>query len=126
LCRTGREVEDSEKRKMFAAGLSCRFRAPHKSKSQCSKLVVDGEVVGDPESLLGAWAGHFSELSKSRVDAMPGLEVLQRQVNMLVSRSYQNEEMLLDTPFSAEEVSVAIAKLKSRKAAGPDGLMAEH
>ena len=56
---------------------------------------------------------------------MPGLEVLQRQVDMLVSQSYQNE-MLLDTPFSAEEVSVAIAKLKSRKAAGPDGLMAEH
>ena len=43
-----------------------------------------------------------------------------------MSQSYHNEEMLLDTPFSAEEVSVAIAKLKSRKAAGPDELMAEH
>ena len=42
--------------RMFAAGLSCRFRAPHKSKSWCSKLVVDGEVIGDPESLLGTWA----------------------------------------------------------------------
>ena len=57
---------------------------------------------------------------------MPGLEVLQGQVDMLVSQSYHNEEMLLDTPFSAEEVSVVIAKLKSRKAAGRDGLMAEH
>lgn len=44
----------------------------------------------------------------------------------MVSQFYQNEEILLDTPFSAEEVSVAIAKLKSRKAAGLDGLMAEH
>ena len=95
---------------MFAAGLSCRFRAPHKSKSRCSKLVVDREVVGDPELLLGTWAGHL-ELSKSRVDAMPGLEVLQGQVDILVSQSYQNE-MLLDTPFSAEEVSVAIAKIE--------------
>ena len=34
--------------------------------------------------------------------------------------------MLLDVLFSAEEVSAAVAKLKNRKAAGPDGLMAEH
>ena len=31
--------------------------------------------------------------------------------------------MLLDVPFSAEEMSAAVSKLK---AAGPDGLMAEH
>jgi len=49
----------------------------------------------------------------------------QRQVDMLMTQSYQNE-MLLDIPFSAEEVSVVITKLKSRKSAGPDGLMAEH
>ena len=42
---------------------------------------------------------------------MPGLDVLQKQVDMLVSQSYHNE-MLLDTPFSAEEVSVAIAKIE--------------
>ena len=29
-------------------------------------------------------------------------------------------------PFSAEEVSAAVAKLKNRKAAEPDWLMAEH
>ena len=34
-----------------------------------------------------------------------------------------NENMLLDVPFSAEEVSAAVSKLK---ATGPDGLMAEH
>ena len=33
------------------------------------------------------------------------------------------EDMLLDVPFSAEEMSAAVSKLK---AAGPDGLMAEH
>ena len=31
-----------------------------------------------------------------------------------------------DTPFSAEEVAAAVKKLKWRKAAGPDGLTAEH
>ncbi len=34
--------------------------------------------------------------------------------------------MLLDVPFPAEKGSVAIAKLKTRKAAGPDGLTIEH
>ncbi len=37
-----------------------------------------------------------------------------------------HDEMLLDVPFSAEEGSVAVAKLKTRKAAGPDGLTIEH
>ena len=37
-----------------------------------------------------------------------------------------NDDMLLDVPFSAEEVAAAVSKLKCRKAAGPDGLMAEH
>ena len=44
----------------------------------------------------------------------------------LLSESYKNEEMLLDTPFCAEEVPAAVRKLKSGKAAGPDGLLAEH
>ncbi len=34
--------------------------------------------------------------------------------------------MLLDVPFSAKEGSVAVVKLKTRKAAGPDGLTIEH
>ena len=34
--------------------------------------------------------------------------------------------MLLDTPFCAEEVAAAVRKFKSGKAAGPDGLLAEH
>lgn len=33
---------------------------------------------------------------------------------------------MLDIPFSTEEDSAALGRLKNRKAAGPDGLMAEH
>ena len=45
---------------------------------------------------------------------------------MLENQSYQNEEFLLDVPFTADEVTRAVARLKKRKAPGPDGLMAEH
>ena len=41
----------------------------------------------------------------------------------LASKSFQNEEMLLNVPFSAEEVSTTVAKLKNRMTAGQ---MAEH
>ena len=44
---------------------------------------------------------------------------------MLESQSCMNEEYLLDVPFTAEEVSTAVSKLK-KKAPGPDGLLAEH
>ena len=32
----------------------------------------------------------------------------------------------MDIPFTAEEVEHALSRLKRRKAAGPEGLMAEH
>ena len=60
------------------------------------------------------------------MDATSGLQALQNEMEVLASKSFQNEEMLLDAQFSAEEVSAAVAELKNLKAAEPDGLMAEH
>ena len=37
-----------------------------------------------------------------------------------------NEEYLLYTASTSEEIAGAIKRLKSRKAAGPDGIVAEH
>ena len=37
-----------------------------------------------------------------------------------------NEEAVVDVPFTTKEVADVVKKLKSRKAAGPDGLAAEH
>ena len=111
---------------MFAAGNGSRFRTPLQRKSRCSKLMVEGEIIGDTESLLREWTGHFSKLAKSKVVTMPGLVELQGKVEVLSSQSAENEEMLLDVPFSAEEVAAAVKRLKNRKAPGPDGLTAEH
>ena len=44
----------------------------------------------------------------------------------LFNESLSNEEYLLDTPFTVEELEQALRKLKMRKASGPDGLFAEH
>jgi len=111
--------------RMFASGNRFRFRTPRRRK-RCCKLVVDGKVVSDPEVLIGEWVEHFRELAKSRRDGTSGLEELQQKVDGLALESLGNEDMLLDVPFSAEEVAAAVGRLKRGKAAGPDGLMAEH
>ena len=127
FCATRAERLRIQRRdKMFAAGNGSRFRTPLQRKSRCSKLMVEGEIIGDTEPLLREWTGHFSKLAKSKVVTMPGLVELQGKVEVLASQSAENEEMLLDVPFSAEEVAAAVKRLKNRKAAGPDGLTAEH
>ena len=49
---------------MFASGNRPRFNTSQRKKFRCGKLVVGGEVVTDPEVLLGMWVKHFSELAK--------------------------------------------------------------
>ena len=44
----------------------------------------------------------------------------------LVTLSLGNEDSLLEIPFTTDEVSAAIKKLKRGKAPGPDNLMSEH
>ena len=44
----------------------------------------------------------------------------------LASESLLNEEYILDAPFTLEEVVFAVKSLKSAKAGGPDGMVAEH
>ena len=112
--------------KTFAAGARSHFRLPGRMNKRCSKLIVDGEVISSPQSLMEVWAQNFSNLTMSKVGESPGLQELQQTVDALAMQSLGMEDHLLDASFTAEEVSFAIRKLKRRKAPGPDNLMAEH
>ena len=57
---------------MFASGNRRRFNTPAWKKSRCSKLVVNGEVVSDPEVLLEVSMKHFCKSAKSRGDVRFG------------------------------------------------------
>ena len=56
--------------KLFAARDSRRFAAPQRRKARYSKLVVGGETVQDPESLLQIWTEHFGKLAESRLGVL--------------------------------------------------------
>lgn len=103
--------------RMFATKDWGRFRTPQTRKSRCSKLVVDGEIVQDPEALLHVWVQHFQKLSKSKEESTPGLCGLRKMVELLETQSHMHEELLLDEPFMVDEVTRAIARLKCRKTA---------
>ena len=111
---------------LFRSGANNRFRGPNLRKPRCSKLKVSNNLVTDKEDLLRTWADHFTELSKSKINDSEDLQCLNDKVQSLYNASLSNEEYLLDTPFTVEELGQALRKLKMRKACGLDGLFAEH
>ena len=127
LCAAKEERKRIQRReRMFKDRARGRFVTSQRRKSTCSKLMVDGELVSDRQSLMEIWAHHFAELAKSKVDKSEKLQALLARMDLLASKSMANEEAVLGVPFTTKEVADAVKKLKSRKAAGPDGLAAEH
>ena len=87
---------------------------------------MENGTTKDPTSLLEAWSNHFESLAKSRILECEELQELQEQVNVRVCQSLENEEYILDVPFSFEEVENAVRRLKKKTAQGPNNLMGEH
>ena len=83
FCAARAERQRIQKRdRLFAVGDRNRFRVPN-SRQKGWKLVVDGNIIDDPDLLLAEWANHFSRLAESRKESLPGLERLQREVDKL-------------------------------------------
>ena len=113
--------------RLFAHQDGRRFRTPQRKKSRCSKLIVGEEVVQDLERLLKVWANHFQVLAESNLsDGEGNSDEWVEKIKRLEALSYENEEYLLDVPFTSDEVARAVHKLKKKKAPGPDGLLVEH
>ena len=112
--------------KLFSAQDSGRFLMPQRRKARCSKLASGGETVQDPDRLLQIWVECFGRLAELRLgESSDGVD-RRENMKMLELQSHMNEEYLLDVPFTAQEVSKAVVKLKEKKAPGSDGLLAEH
>ena len=116
----------SRRENLFRSGSRNRFCGPHKRKPRCSKLKVGNNLITDKEDLLHIWADYFTMLSKSKIKDTEGLQHLNDKVQCLYNSSLSNEEYILDTSLTLEELMKAIDKLKMRKVCGPDGVLAEH
>lgn len=86
-------------------------RPPNKRKPHCSKLKVGNDLVINKGELLSIWASHFTELSKSKINECEALQHLSNKVQSLYNTSLSNEEYLLDTPFTIEELEQALNNL---------------
>ena len=69
---------------------------------------------------LNAWADHFSNLARSEASGNPDLVELKASMEALTPVSMENEEYILDVPFTVEEVEKPIKRLKRSKAPGPN------
>ncbi len=103
-----------------------RFQRPGRRKATPSKLRINGEVVTDKHKLLDSWVNHFSSLATSLSESNPALAQRLVDIEELLGKSFTDEEFILDTPFTIEEVDAAVSKLQNGKAAGHDHVTPEH
>ena len=111
---------------MFTSKDKSCFRLAQNQKRIHTKVQVDGKIVEDKESFLRAWSRHFENLSKSRRVELPPLQELDLHTKDLYSQSCENEDCILDVPFTTEEVYTALKTLRRGKSPGSDSLLAEH
>ena len=107
---------------MFASSHPCRFKLPGRRKKTCSRLKVNVTIITDQACLLDAWVKHFANLAESKATDNQDLVELKASIESLMPISMENEEYILDAPFTVEEVEKAIKRLRRRKASGPDNL----
>ena len=110
----------------FKLKSSSRFRIPSTKTRQSPSLRVNQEVATDPKTILTAWEDHFRAISSASTELSSVMCSSEQEINKMMLDSFNNENCLLDVPFVPEEVDSVLKKLKLGKAAGHDGVQAEH
>ena len=97
-------------------------------RSLQSELLVNGDLITHPDDVRRTWADHFEMLATPQLD--PAFdEKFKAEIDESVSviqliSKYMAEESIV--PFSPDEITTAISRLKRKKAADLENLSAEH
>ena len=83
-------------------------------------------MATDLKTILTAWEDHFRAISSASTELSSVMCSSEQEINKMMHDSFNNEDCLLDVPFVPEEVDSVLKKLKLGKAAGHDGVQAEH
>ena len=98
------------------------------SKTMQSDLLVDGELVTNPDEVRSVWADHFEKLATPQDDEVFNdkfrSEIDSSVAAIKVISTYLAQETT--DPFSADEVRSAVSRLKKKKASDLENLCAEH
>ena len=107
---------------------SFRSRHPkyHSQKTGGTSLQVSGILITDPVDILREWSDHFTTLGKSHCSSNPALQEVQSKIPKIEAQTYDDVELILDSPFLLEEVEAAIKHLKRGSSGGPDSLSPHH
>lgn len=125
ICRANEERKRIEK-------LDCKFRNKHPSRFRTFnlshsgvKVRVAGNTVSDKPAVLQAWCDHFESLAKASTTD-DTTKAAKERVSHLLQLTHNNTDLVLEAPFSMEELDAAIKRLKPKKAADLSGITSEH
>ena len=110
----------------FKQKRSNRFRTS-KSTNHGSTLRLNGSITSDPPTILNAREDHFKGISACPAqDHSLLLLAVEQQMVHLVQSSRENEDFVMDTLFTSEEIDRVLHNLKPGKSAGHDQVQPEH
>ena len=72
------------------------------------------------------FCSYFSKLASSSIDASNDTQHADFDLDNLIARSLLNDDQILDTDITVEEIEGAIRTLKRGRSRGADGLNSEH
>ena len=109
---------------MFKKGRKHRFKCPS-NQVECKRLLAKGRMITDPSDILEHFRSYFEDLSssKSPSNSVPNA---QADLSNMENLSFLNDEKILDTMISIEEVEGALKTMKRGRSGGGDGLDPEH
>ena len=108
--------------KNFRDKAKSRFRTPQTGTPHGTRLSINGTITNQSD-VISAWATHFEALDASKINESSSLQPLQSMISLYKVSSTQNEDFIVDTPITVEEIEAAIARGKS---CGPNGTLPEH
>ena len=92
-------------------------------RTECTKLVIDGQSVTDTSGILNTFRSFFGSLAQSD---LPLSSEQCAALSEMEASSFGNNEQILDTDICVEEIEKTLKNLKLGKSGGLDGLSPEH
>ena len=127
VCRARKERSEIQKRDLLFKKKDRRCFRTFKQSAECSKLLdSNDQLVTDPVMILEIFCSYFSDLaSTKKMCDGPVASAAAKLIN-LEMRSNANNDQILDTEITVEEIEKALHILKLGRSDGTDGLKSEH